>query len=72
MKKYLKITNIDCPVCANKIEDAVRKIAGINNCTLSFLSERMVIDINEDNADLIQKIIKVCHKIEPECQIIER
>ncbi len=72
MKKYFKITNIDCPVCAAKIEDALKKIAGVNNCTLSFLSERMVMDIAKEDAELIKKITKVCHKIEPDCQIIER
>ena len=71
MKKIYKLENLDCAVCAQKIENGVNKIEGIKNATVSFLSSKMAVEFDE-NINLEQKyaeIIKVCKKIEPECTV---
>ena len=35
MKKHYKF-EIDCANCAAKVEDAIKKIDGVNNATVSF------------------------------------
>ncbi len=71
MKKIYRLENLDCPVCAQKIEDGVNKINGIKNVDVSFMSSKMSVEFDE-NINLEQKyaeIIKVCKKIEPDCTI---
>ncbi len=71
MKKIYKLENLDCAVCAQKIENGVNKIEGIKNATVSFMSSKMAVEYYDD-VNFEQKyaeVIKVCKKIEPDCII---
>lgn len=70
MKKVLKI-EVDCAVCAGKIQDAVCKIDGVNSATVNFMTQKMILDINDDNFDEVyKKVIKTAKKIEPDFEVI--
>lgn len=71
MKKNYKIENLDCAVCAQKIEDKINKINGIKNAVVSFMTSKMTVEF-EDDVNLEQEygeIVKACKKIEPDCVI---
>ena len=71
MKKVVKI-EVDCAVCANKIENAVKKINGVNSVTVNFMTQKMVIDINDDVFDeVFKKAEKVGKKAESDFEIIK-
>ena len=71
MKKVVKI-EVDCAVCANKIENAVKKINGVNSVTVNFMTQKMVIDINDDIFDeVMNEVIKTAKKVEPDFCIIK-
>ena len=38
MKKKFKLTDLDCANCAAKMEDAIRKIEGVENASVSFMT----------------------------------
>ena len=61
MNKYkFKIKNLDCVNCANELESALRKIDIIENVNISFMTEKLTFECNEENKDLaIDKIKKV-------------
>ena len=44
MKKRYKMIDLDCANCAAKMEDAIRKIDGVNDVSVSFLSQKLTID----------------------------
>ncbi len=70
MKKTYKV-EIDCAACALKIEEAVKKIDGVLNASVGFVTQKMKIEF-EDTADInlvIDNIIKRCKKIEPDFEI---
>ena len=70
MKKVFKI-EVDCAVCANKIQDALSKLEGVNNVTVNFMTQKMIIDINDDNFDeVFKKAIKLAKKVEPDFEVI--
>ena len=59
MKKVLKI-EVDCAVCAGKIQEAVGKVEGVNSCTVNFMTQKMIIDIDDDKFDdVYKKAIKI-------------
>lgn len=71
MKKIIKLQNLDCAHCAIKMEDALRKIEGVESVSVSFITQRMTIEANEEGFDkIIEKAKKVCKKVEPDCVLI--
>lgn len=71
MKKTYKLENLDCANCASKMEAAVGKISGVHSVTVSFLTQKLVIDADESEFDrIIRDVVKVCKKIEPDCTVL--
>ena len=70
MKKKFKLTDLDCANCAAKMEDAIRKIEGVENASVSFMTQKMTIAAAEDQFDrIMQEVVAVCKKVEPDCVI---
>ncbi len=71
MKKVFKI-EVDCAVCANKIQDAVSKIEGVNSVTVNFMTQKMILDINDDKFDEVyQKVVKTAKRVEPDFEVLK-
>ena len=47
MKKVFRLENLDCAHCAAKIEDAVRKMEGVTDVSVNFLSQKMVLEMRD-------------------------
>ena len=72
MKKRFKLKDLDCANCAAKMEDAIKKISGVQDASVSFLTQKMTIEADETRFDeIMDEVVAVCRKIEPDC-IIER
>ncbi len=71
MKKTYKLEDLDCANCAAKMENAIKDIPGVNDCSISFMAQRMTIDADDKSFDsIMKKAVKACRKIEPDCTII--
>ncbi len=71
MKKVYKI-EVDCAVCAGKIQDAVAKVEGVNSCTVNFMTQKMVIDINDEKFDeVFKQAVKVAKRVEPDFEVLK-
>lgn len=71
MKKKYKLENLDCASCAAKMEDAIKKLDGINDASVCFMTQKLTIEAEEDKLDeIMNKIIKICAKVEPDCKIL--
>ena len=70
MKKKFKLTGLDCANCAAKMEDAIKKLDGVNDASVSFMMQKMTIDADDARFDEIMKeVVEVCKKVEPDCII---
>ena len=70
MKKKYNLIDLDCANCAAKMEDAIKKIDGVNNATVSFMAQKLTIDADDSRFDSIMKeVVNVCRKVEPDCVI---
>lgn len=70
MKKKYKLEDLDCANCAAKMEEAIKKIDGVNDATVSFMAQKLTIDAQDDRFDSIMKeVAAVCKKVEPDCTI---
>lgn len=43
--------NLDCANCAAKMETAIKKIDGVNDCSISFMTQKISIDAEDDKFD---------------------
>ncbi|CAI1192172.1 Lead, cadmium, zinc and mercury-transporting ATPase [Serratia fonticola] len=53
-----KVTGMDCPSCAKKIENAVTSIPGVDSARVLFATEKLVVDAQSDVSMRIQDAVK--------------
>jgi copper chaperone CopZ len=71
MKKSFKI-EVDCANCANLVEEAVKKVAGVKSANVVFMTQKMKIEFDDD-ADIdavLKEVVRVAKKVEPDFEII--
>ena len=70
MKKTIKLIDLDCGHCADKIKNAVQKIAGVTSVEVNFLNQKMVLEAPDDKFDAILAEAKsLIKKIEPDVTV---
>ena len=71
MKKRFKLVDLDCANCAAKMEEAIRRIPGVNDCTVSFMTQKLTLDAEDSRFDtVLQEAVKACKRVEPDCTIV--
>ncbi len=70
MKKTYAI-EVDCANCANLMEDAARKTAGVASATVNFMTQKMIVEFADGSEpkSVMQNVLKACKKVEPDCEI---
>ncbi|MGE4276611.1 MAG: cation transporter [Lawsonibacter sp.] len=71
MKKTYKLNDLDCANCAAKMEAAVKKIDGVTAASVNFMTQKMTIEGEDARFDaIVKEAIRVCRKVEPDCEIV--
>jgi cation transport ATPase len=70
MKKTYKI-EVDCANCANLMEEAARKTAGVQAATINFMTQKMIVEFadGQEPKTVMAEVLKACKKVEPDCEI---
>ncbi|OUO95150.1 cation transporter [Cloacibacillus sp. An23] len=70
MKKTYKI-DVDCANCANKMEEAAQRTAGVKNASVNFMTLKMNVEFEDgaDNKAVMQEVLKNCKKVDDDCEI---
>ncbi len=70
MKKRFVLTDLDCANCAAKMETAIKKIDGVQDATVSFMTQKLMLDADDARFDdILKEVVAVCKKVEPDCTI---
>lgn len=70
MKKNIKLIDLDCANCAAKIENAIKKIDGVTNVSVSFMAQKMTLEAPDDKfAQILDEAKQLIHKLEPDITI---
>lgn len=73
MRKSFKLQDLDCANCAAKIESAIKKINGVDNASVSFMTQKLTIEADEACFDAVMdEAERVCAKIEPDTVILRK
>lgn len=71
MKKTFKMIDLDCANCAAKMEAAIRKLDGVTDATVSFMTQKLTIEAEDAKFDeIVKQAVKVCKKVEPDCEVV--
>lgn len=70
MRKTYKLIDLDCAHCAAKMENAIKKIDGVTEASVSFLTQKLTVEAEDGRFEEIMKqVVKACKKVEPDCVI---
>jgi copper chaperone CopZ len=70
MKKRYKLIDLDCANCAAKMEDAIKKIEGVKDASVDFMTQKLMLDAEDDRfEEILQQAIAICKRVEPDCTI---
>lgn len=70
MKRNYKI-EVDCANCANLMEEATKKTAGVVNAVVNFMTQKMIVEFEDgqDTKAVMEEVLKNCRKVESDCEI---
>ena len=70
MKKTYNI-DVDCANCANLMEEATKKTAGVEDAVVNFMTQKMIVTFEEgtEPKKVMKDVLKACRKVEPDCEI---
>ena len=70
MKKTYSI-EVDCANCANLMEEAANKTAGVASAVVNFMTQKMTVEFEDgqDPKKVMKDVLKACRKVEPDCEI---
>ena len=71
MKKVYRLKDLDCANCAAKMERGIAKIDGVQNASVSFMSQKLTLEADDSRFEsIMDEVVKVCKRIEPDCVIV--
>ena len=70
MKKTYQLTDLDCANCARKMEDAIKNLDGVEDASVSFLTQKLTLTADDSRyPDILKEVVKTCKRVEPDCVI---
>lgn len=72
MKKTYKLRNLDCANCASKMERAIAALPKVTAVSVSFMTQKMSVTLEDETQRdaLMQKIVRLVKKVEPDCEVL--
>ncbi len=71
MIKTYRVRNLDCANCAAKVERALGKLDGVNSASVSFLTQKITLDVEDGREiDIAADVKRVCKKVEPDMELV--
>ena len=71
MKAVLKLEGLCCANCTAKIENEVRKIDGLDEANLSFMTQKLTLEAPESDLErIVDEASRIAKKIEDEVNIV--
>ena len=71
MRKSYKLDEIDCANCALKLEDAIKKIDGVDDARVNFMTQKMTLAAADARFDgVLDEVCALVARMEPDCEVI--
>ena len=71
MKKKFKMENLDCANCAAKMEAAIKKIPGVLDANMNFMTQKMTLEAEDEKLEaVLAEAQKCCDRVDKGCRIL--
>ena len=71
MKKKFKMENLDCANCAAKMEEQIRKIPGVHEANMNFMTQKLTLEADDERFDeILAEAQKCCDRVDKGCRIV--
>jgi len=71
MTKTFKMQDLDCANCARKMEDAIRKLDGVAEVHVNFLTQKMILTADDARFDeIVKEAVKLIRRVDPDCSVV--
>ena len=71
MTKTYKMQDLDCANCARKMEDAIRKLEGVTEVHVNFLTQKMILPADDARfEEIVREAVKCVRRVDPDCQVV--
>ena len=71
MKKKFKMENLDCANCAAKMEAAIKKIPGVTDASMNFMTQKLTLEAEDGHFDaILAEAQKCCDRVDKGCRIL--
>ena len=71
MRKTFKLDELDCANCGAKIEAEIKRIDGVNDAKVTFMTQKLMIDADDARFEqILDEAQKAAHTYEPDCDIV--
>ena len=70
MVKIIRMENLDCANCAAKMERKIAALEGVNSVTISFMAQKMILDMQDDKADtVLAAAVRAVKSVDSDCEL---
>ncbi|WP_346696417.1 cation transporter [Thermophilibacter mediterraneus] len=71
MRKSFKLDEIDCANCANKLQDAIARLDGVEEVSVNFMTQKLTLTAADERFDdVLDRVVALAADIEPDCEIV--
>lgn len=71
MKKVFKLKDLDCANCARKMEDAIRRLDGVQEVQISFMTQKITLTADDARFDaIVDEAAKICRRVDADCVLV--
>lgn len=71
MKKVFALEDLDCAHCAARMEEGIRKLPGVLDVSVNFLTQKLTLEAEDVAFDkVLKEAVKICRRIEPDCTVV--
>jgi Cd2+/Zn2+-exporting ATPase len=71
--KELLLEGLDCANCAMKIENGVKKIAGVSSCSVNFMTRTLLLETEPERGEtIVEEAKKKVKQLEPHIRVKEK
>lgn len=71
MRKSFRLDEIDCAVCASKLQDAIARLDGVDSVSVNFMTQKLTLSAADEKFDdVLERVVALAADLEPDCEII--
>ncbi|OUO35200.1 cation transporter [Olsenella sp. An290] len=71
MRKSFRLDEIDCATCALKLEDSIRRLDGVDDAKVNFMTQKLTLTAADERfAEVLERVVALVAKVEPDCEIV--